>query len=200
LLPYCKNTEYIEDINNHINILKNDEEMYHLFITDIRKYGLYFEFPLFVSIDLSKLNSEIEREYGFKPETKVTFKRDFIEYAINELEIKDFALPDTDVEIEAFCSFIYYMKLYKIADDLMRVRDTGPINAITKINVKNEQIALGSKCGYMELFCLISHGNENIIHELRNAKSDNIPEKQKSMTDCTFSRIFFDLLGGGYCS
>jgi DNA-directed RNA polymerase beta subunit len=194
VLKICKvmfpeDHKYLIEIQTLIKNMDSNKELHDLFISDIRENGFFITAPVFADnkreSNLFRNLCDVCNEVSFKHgglntfDRKITFKKELIN-KMNQEILKN-NLPETDTDLivdDVFVGYIYYMILYKIAKDNVRIRDVGSVNNITGMSTKRDSSEFpGCRTGYMEINAFFSHGCTNITQEIFGPKSDNTRQK-----------------------
>ena len=160
--------EYYSEVNNMIEVFKQDKEALNQFINNVKHSNLFIECPSFSRINLKALkkNRVPTNEPVIIPKATLRYMKQKLGAKIEINDDKDLIIPDI------FVGPAYIQKLYKLLKHLRNARDIGSVKAITKQPVKSRRLNGGSRIGQMEVEAFVSHGTIKALKELTTVKSD----------------------------
>jgi DNA-directed RNA polymerase beta subunit len=165
-------------VKNYIKNLENNDRLLELFISDVRKNGLYILVDDFKDKKSTKYDIlKLYEKYNLPTTHKVKVNPFRLSKFISNQERK--YLPDKEVEIEAFVGTMYMYRLFKIARYLLNARSIGPYHRILKIPTKGKSNQGGSRIGNNELDMLLSYDSKYLLKEFITIKADDHEHKME---------------------
>jgi len=166
----------IIDMTDDHNYYKQMEQLFNVlpidkFIADIDNFFLIQ--PPFESVRWNQLNEAMlytQTPYEYKCMDPISGK---------------------DIQNDVAFGYMYWFKLNHIAKDKISYRGVGPYSAKTSQPLGGKSRKGGQRLGEMEIWAVISHGDEKNLNEFISTKSDSIQLRNKYISE---EMSNFDLL------
>lgn len=198
IITHFNDKEYYNNVNNLINNLDKDTNLYNKFMDNIKEYNLFIEAPSFNKINTKQIfnNSIPINEDLFLSKKLLNYMSQNLKLNSKDLLEKNFkgVIVDNKEGIilkNILCAPVYISKLYKLVSHLINSRDIGQVSTLNKQPTRGRAVGGGSRLGQMELEAFIAHGTTNVLKEFMTVKSDH-EESKNDLIDQLIRTMKYD--------